>query len=125
MAPEVLNLAKDAQVMLIKNRDGTLVNGSMGRVQGFVDFPAYKDKITNEMQLADDQESKNTSTDGDSKVTPLKDAVQEWPIVEFSVPGGKQEIIVMPETWEVRLPNGEVQASRTQVRVRVLPTNSI
>jgi ATP-dependent DNA helicase PIF1 len=30
MAPQVLDLREDAQVMLIKNVDDTLVNGSMG-----------------------------------------------------------------------------------------------
>src|SRR5271154_3787748 len=36
MAPKVLELKKDAQVMLIKNMDENLVNGSLGKVIGFM-----------------------------------------------------------------------------------------
>lgn len=36
MAPKVLNLKVNAQVMLLKNLTSTLVNGSIGIVQEFV-----------------------------------------------------------------------------------------
>jgi ATP-dependent DNA helicase PIF1 len=36
MAPKAIDLKKGAQVMLIKNIDETLVNGSLGRVVGFM-----------------------------------------------------------------------------------------
>src|SRR6266545_8038927 len=41
MAPRLLHLRVDAQVMLIKNLDDTLVNGSMGRIVRFVDPAIY------------------------------------------------------------------------------------
>src|SRR5258705_1140009 len=36
MAPQKIELKINAQVMLIKNMDDTLVNGSLGRVVGFM-----------------------------------------------------------------------------------------
>ncbi|KAK5627609.1 hypothetical protein RRF57_003324 [Xylaria bambusicola] len=36
MAPKSMDLKKGAQVMLIKNMDDTLVNGSLGKVIGFM-----------------------------------------------------------------------------------------
>ncbi|CCH46365.1 DNA repair and recombination protein [Wickerhamomyces ciferrii] len=41
MAPRVLNLKKGAQVMMIKNIDETLVNGSLGKVIDFIDQETY------------------------------------------------------------------------------------
>ncbi len=46
MAPETITLKKGAQVMLIKNYDSQLVNGSLGKIQSFMDestFHVYKD----------------------------------------------------------------------------------
>lgn len=115
MAPDVLHLAKDAQVMLIKNCDETLVNGSMGRVVRFVDPQKYKDEVLDDAQFTNEKESKPVSKGASAKGSSARVDVQKWPVVEFVVPGGKREVMVMPETWKVELPNGEVQASRTQV----------
>src|SRR5271163_517736 len=41
MAPQLLELKKDAQVMLIKNMDENLVNGSLGKVIGFMSESTY------------------------------------------------------------------------------------
>lgn len=41
MAPPLLQLKKGAQVMMIKNIDGTLVNGSLGKVIDFIDRDTY------------------------------------------------------------------------------------
>jgi ATP-dependent DNA helicase PIF1 len=46
MVPEEVNLKKGCQVMLVKNMDDTLVNGSLGKVTGFMTeqmFVLYKD----------------------------------------------------------------------------------
>ncbi|KAI0923745.1 hypothetical protein AcV5_010527 [Taiwanofungus camphoratus] len=117
IAPERLVLKVGAQVMLIKNVDDTLVNGSMGKVAKFVD-PA---------------DPPSTWLDGDdpgllgtkysykppSKVG--KDAAKMgsktlWPLVDFLQPGGGTRLVpIQPETWKVELPNGEVQVSRIQL----------
>ncbi|AOA62643.1 GQ67_00484T0 [Komagataella phaffii] len=41
MAPKTLTLKKGAQVMMIKNVDATLVNGSVGKVLDFIDPDTY------------------------------------------------------------------------------------
>ncbi|KAG7725322.1 hypothetical protein KL933_004336 [Ogataea haglerorum] len=41
LAPERIALKKDAQVMLIKNMDETLVNGSLGKIVDFIDPDTY------------------------------------------------------------------------------------
>lgn len=51
MAPNLLCLRKDAQVMCIKNLDETLVNGSMGRVLRFVDPAIYNTELDEESDL--------------------------------------------------------------------------
>ena len=40
---------------------------------------------------------------------------KRYPVVEFITPHGTREMLVMPDTFKVELPNGEIQASRTQV----------
>lgn len=91
--------------MLIKNTDETLVNGSLGKVMKF--------------------ESTRTNAGGtteDSKEAAKKKVKDErvYPIVRFETRLGVREIMVSPETWKSELPNGEVQASRTQVRFIIL-----
>jgi len=99
MAVQRLELKLDAQVMLIKNMDDTLVNGSIGRVIGFSDGTPYKDESNPEKGVV------------------KKKAGTLYPIVSFSIPGGYlKEVLITPEVFKVELPNGEVQASRSQVR---------
>ena len=104
MAPSSLTLKIDAQVMLIKNLDETLVNGSMGRVIRFIDPAQAKD------------ESIYPPGEEGEKKKPKKTAGQVWPVVAFNIPGGYiKEVMMIPESFKVELPNGEVQVSRTQV----------
>src|SRR5258705_9040761 len=44
MVPATLHLKANSQVMLIKNTDETLVNGSMGVVIDFMDVVAYNSR---------------------------------------------------------------------------------
>lgn len=107
MAPTQLTLKIDAQVMLIKNLDETLVNGSMGRVVRFIDPAQAKDESI--LPPGEDGEKKKPKKTG-----------QLWPVVAFNIPGGYiKEVMMIPESFKVELPNGEVQVSRTQV-VKVL-----
>lgn len=102
------------QVMLIKNMDETLVNGTMGKVVRFVD-PTAPMELEEEMMMG----GKPASKGKDSKAVTSTGSRQLLPVVEFLQPGGSRRIMtVIADTWKVELPNGEVQVSRTQVRGR-------
>lgn len=116
MAPQVLKFRAEAQVMLIKNMDEMLVNGSMGRVKRFVDAATYG--------TPDDKEGLGNTAGvvggGASKKGAGLDT-KFYPVVEFILPhGGKRDVLVLPETWKVELPDGEVQVSRSQVSTNSL-----
>ena len=58
--------------------------------------------------------------DGDSDGKQLKKSVtksgQLWPVVAFPLPGNYiKEVMIVPDTFKVELPNGEIQISRTQL----------
>ncbi|KZV74501.1 hypothetical protein PENSPDRAFT_194198 [Peniophora sp. CONT] len=112
MAPETLLLQEGAQVMLIKNVDETLVNGSMGIIKRFVDPAKYSAEQTDELLGGGkDKNAKGKKDEGPPRAEKLV------PLVEFSTPGGgKRPILVLPEEWKVELPSGEIQARRQQVR---------
>ena len=125
MAASTLELRLDAQVMLIKNMDETLVNGSMGKVIGF------EHKVLFEQDSAGRWIRDVESTLGDEEEDQAKlqfrmeqrakyqaghsDNVRPNPVVRFNTPIGKRDVCVEPDTFKVELPNGEVQASRLQV----------
>ncbi len=99
MVPDTL-----PQVMLIKNHDETLVNGSMGRVIRFVD-PNRPDE---------DEQSGAPASKG--KRNASLTSPQTYPEVEFMLPNGsRRRMVVIPELSKVELPNGEIQVSRSQV----------
>ncbi|KAJ3552575.1 hypothetical protein NM688_g4082 [Phlebia brevispora] len=115
MAPEKLVIKVGAQVMLIKNLDDQLVNGSMGTVTEFC-YP--QDFLTNPGDPYVNEEkpsSKPSSKVGGSNAASVG---QKWPVVEFIIRQGshmgKRRMLMQPETWKVELPNGELQVSRTQ-----------
>ncbi|KAF8626589.1 hypothetical protein AX15_004789 [Amanita polypyramis BW_CC] len=107
MAPETLSLRIDCQVMLIKNVDETLVNGSMGRVVKFVDPVVYSREQGQDVTIPGSNGTKKPVSSAGGKL---------YPVVEFLMPNGAtRSSLVMPEVWKVELPDGEVQVSRTQV----------
>lgn len=108
MAAKKLTLRVGAQVMLIKNMDESLVNGSMGKVLRFVNPSLY--------QTDYDNVDGNGRPKAERKKTSTNDMLV--PVVEFLLPNKlRQEAVITPENWKVELPNGEIQISRTQVRV--------
>lgn len=104
------------QVMLIKNLDESLVNGSIGRVVRFADPELYgteKDPYGPSF----DAKAAAAAKEKEAK-KPLGKTVGggiEYPVIEFATNAGKRQHIIQPETFKVELPSGEVQASRTQV----------
>ncbi|KAJ5310174.1 uncharacterized protein N7443_002635 [Penicillium atrosanguineum] len=125
MAPATIHLKKGAQVMLIKNMEDSLVNGSIGRVVAFMDestFDYYRD---NEGDFAagdgnpDDDEGLARAR---KKLKPMAHkeggvtVTRKWPLVCFVQPDGtERHLLCQPEAWKIELPNGEVQAQRQQV----------
>lgn len=124
MAPPTINLKKGAQVMLIKNMEDTLVNGSVGRVVAFMDESTFDYYRTNEDDFTGDgKEGSDDESNARKKIRALAHGKEggvttgrKWPLVCFIQPDGtERHLLCQPESWKIELPNGEIQAMRTQV----------
>lgn len=105
MAPISIELKMNSQVMLIKNIDETLVNGSLGRIIGFMDEQSFDRAYLGEEEVP----SRVPKSD-------VKSTAKLWPLVEFALPDGtSRQLLVQREQWKVELPSGEVQACRSQI----------
>ena len=126
MAPPLISLKKGAQVMLIKNIDETLVNGSIGKVVAFMDertFDYYHEDEEG-FQTLDSSTDVNEEGLSESRLK-LKqliskdlvgDTSHKWPLIRFAVANGvTRDLLCQREQWKIELPNGEVQAYRSQV----------
>lgn len=117
MAPKTIELKKGAQVMCIKNMDDTLVNGSLGKVRGFMSeafFDQWKgdgsDGVADEFETDFSAKRKIKAFARESSLKDMK----EYPVVQFTCSDGSHRtMLVVPEEWKVELPNGEIQAKRT------------
>jgi ATP-dependent DNA helicase PIF1 len=121
MAPKSVDLKKGAQVMLIKNMDDTLVNGSLGKVIGFMGEATFENWAVNEQgvvsvdEMEADSNAKKKIKAFSRDPENLKD-MREYPVVRFTATDGTHRIILcIPEDWKVELPTGEVQAARKQL----------
>ena len=113
LAVRHLRLRIGAQVMLIKNTDETLVNGSIGKVHSFVDPAEYAKEQAEAISGTSTLGGTGTST----KKAAALGVAKKYPLVDFLMANGShRRVLVMPETFKIELPNGEVQASRLQVR---------
>ena len=125
MAAQSLVLKKDAQVMLIKNIDDSLVNGSVGKVMAFMDekmfdiyhedgedFEALEAMDTDDEQMSESRKKLRAMIRKDH----AGDTARILPMVRFDLADGtSRHLLCQRESWKIELPNGEVQASRTQV----------
>ncbi|OLN81460.1 ATP-dependent DNA helicase PIF1 [Colletotrichum chlorophyti] len=120
MAPKSIELKVGAQVMLIKNMDDTLVNGSLGKVTKFMSESSF------EAWLPDSKTGYVSDDGGDPTIRKIKafsreveeaaKGTTEYPVVEFAaVDGTSRTILCVPEDWKVESPTGEVLASRCQL----------
>lgn len=131
MAAPSIKLKKGAQVMLIKNIDDTLVNGSVGKVVAFMDertFDIYhetEDGFHTKVYMDEGAAARGGSKRAASEAAGAKVTSKEntsastagnWPLVRFALSdGSSRDLLCQPESWKIELPNGEVQASRQQV----------
>lgn len=107
MAPRELRLRVGAQVMLIKNVDEQLVNGTMGRVKRFIDPTSYTTETGYDLA---------NGIGATGAISKKSSNSVRYPEVEFSLANGeRRNVLVTPERWKVELPSGETQVSRTQV----------
>lgn len=125
MAPSSISLKKGAQVMLIKNIDETLVNGSIGKVIAFMDenmfdiyhddedeFQAVETMDLNEVEMSESRKKLKSLINKDL----VGNTSRKWPLVRFSVAdGSSRDLLCQRESWKIELPNGEIQASRSQI----------
>jgi len=107
MAAHKIELKVNAQVMLIKNMDETLVNGSLGRVVGFMTDKAWEmtqqegglDPIEDDSEGFDRDEGDDLLTKRKKRIKAqlallsAKDNAQKYPLVQFAVADGKFSIV--------------------------------
>ncbi|KAK6348892.1 hypothetical protein TWF730_011372 [Orbilia blumenaviensis] len=130
MAPPILELKKGAQVMLVKNMDETLVNGSLGRIVAFMsektyslvqdELPGGEDAIFGSQgepfELRDRSDKERMIFERYASEQSATNTVKKYPLVQWSIADGTQRrTLMLPEAWKFELPTGEVQASRKQV----------
>lgn len=123
MAPAELKVRLDSQVMLIKNMDETLVNGSVGKVVGFCDPSCFVGVNPETGEIIRNDATIDVNTKEGKKAWERKQKlidegkIEDAPVVKFQPvrsQNPRYECFAR-EPFKVELPGGEVQASRAQV----------
>jgi len=119
MAPKTIELKVGAQVMLIKNFDQTLVNGSIGTIKSFKtvrEWTLSAEAGDEALELDSGDESYLKKKIRKFASTHVEADPPKFPVVEFLAADGTHRTRhVVAEEWKVELPNGEVQAQRSQL----------
>ncbi|KAM5367224.1 hypothetical protein ACJZ2D_010134 [Fusarium nematophilum] len=122
MAPKSIDLKLDAQVMLIKNLDESLVNGSLGKVIGFSDEKTFDMTSTDEFDADDPMAKarrkllKSFSRDADTSSGGVK-----FPVVQFMATDGTSRVILcQPEEWKEGLQVLGFEKSKVMAHPRVI-----
>lgn len=129
MANERLVLKIGAQVMLIKNLDTTLVNGTVGTVVGFgvPELEDYSDDETEDIVLNDgavikgEKREKTTSElRNQARVAAAVAAgkMEKSPMIDWQTPQGIERKIMAREEFKVEDNQGRKLAHRKQVSLR-------
>ena len=141
VAQRVLEIKVDAQVMLIKNVDENLVNGSVGRVLGLYTVSEVcgsggdisskgGNGIIRNVLLKDDgkapeerkvAERENETADVKPKSkNSSQESTERFPLVEFRTPLGKEAVLVGRDEFKVEENDGTVAARRVQVGAAIV-----
>jgi ATP-dependent DNA helicase PIF1 len=99
---EVLELKQGAQVMLVKNLDSILVNGSQGRVVGFANKDTFFHAPWHDADYVESEDSHAMAEMfTDIAVAPEK-CLPLYPVVCFPLADGRMRtIICFPQEWAV------------------------
>jgi ATP-dependent DNA helicase PIF1 len=135
IAQERLHLKTDAQVMLIKNADDVLVNGTVGRVLGFFAISEVvggggevskggSGAIRNvqveangrtPIKRVENKENEGPEDTKKGKTKAIEDSGEKFPLVEFRTTQGKETVLVGRDEFRVEDNEGNVIARRVQV----------
>jgi hypothetical protein len=110
-APEELSLKRGATVMLIKNLEDGLVNGTLGVVLGFCTQATWRERQEEEVEESSLMDCGGTQLDVKSRSIPL-------PVVQWTPPGASSPLppaLVKPYTFKMADQDGTLIVSRTQV----------
>ena len=137
VAQSTLEIRVGAQVMLIKNMDEDLVNGSIGKVLGFYTAPEVygsagnispkagngfiRDALLKENRVTHEEREVAEREKGNS----LPESGERFPLVEFWTPRGKETVLVGRSEFKVEENDGTVAAKRVQVGAMIVDVSRI
>ena len=116
MATEKLVLKVGAQVMLIKNLDATLVNGTIGKVVGFGYLDLDESDEESEIKMEGASDAAQARKKAKVVASAAQGEVEMSPLIEWRTPGGSEKKLMAREEFKVEDMKGQKLASRTQVR---------
>lgn len=110
IAPATIRLKKNAQVMLLKNYDSKLVNGSLGIVIGFAGEGRFKSREAIRNVLPPNRmNGRDKEKDLEMNIT---DIIQNgYPVVKFN----NIEVVIENDSWTIELPGKKKRLYRKKI----------